>query len=378
MRSILPSESTTAAIVDAAGWLGFCAGLLLILAAASSVIRTVIIARPTRSLISTSVSRGIEGLLRRIARRLSSYTARDRLLTWVAPLEIVLTLLAWLGIFLLGYGLALNAGNRLDFGASMREAGSSLFTLGFASSDRAQLTLIDFAAAATGPIVIGLMIGYLPTLYASYNRREVQVTLMHARAGEPNWGPELLMRAAMHDDLEDLPLLWISWERWAADVSESHSSYPPLIHTRSARASRHWWIALLAVMDAAALNISLRPGDPQATAKAVLRQGVECMAGLAEVERIKVPSLDGTPGELQLTFEEFTRTVDAMGTVGYRPERGVREAWTQFRKWRSNYETMAYEMAERLNAVPAPWSGPRTPPTPVIWPQRSIFHSPGE
>lgn len=378
MRSIPPIESALGAIIDVAGWFGFAVGLMLVFVAAGSVVRTVIIARPTRSIVSTLVARAIEIGLRFVSRRLRSYKSRDHLLTWVTPLELVVTLLAWLGVFLLGYGLMLNAGNRLDFGASMREAGSSLLTLGFASSDRAQLTLIDFIAAATGPIVIGLMIGYLPTLYASYNRREVEVTLLHARAGEPNWGPELLMRSAMQDNLDKLPQLCLNWERWAADVAESHSSYPTLIHTRSARSSRHWWIALLAVMDAAALNLSLRPADPQAAAKAVLRQGVECMVGLAEMERIKTPSPTGPSAEIQLTYEEFAHTVDAMEAVGYRPERGVREAWTQFRKWRSNYESVAYAMANHLTAVPAPWSGPRTPPTPVIWPQRSIFHTPGE
>jgi len=378
MRSIPPIESALGAIVDVAGWVGFSAGSVLVLIAAGSVVRTVIIARPTRSVVSTLVARAIEHGLGLVARRLRSYKSRDQLLTWVTPLELVITLLVWLTLFLWGYGLMLDAGNRLDFGASMREAGSSLFTLGFASSDRAQLTVIDFVAAATGPIVIGLMIGYLPTLYASYNRREVEVTLLHARAGEPNWGPELLMRAAMQENLDKLPELCLNWERWAADVAESHSSYPTLIHTRSARSSRHWWIALLTVMDAAALNLSLRPDDPQAAAKAVLRQGVECMVGLAEMERIKTPSAAGPSTELQLTYEEFAHTVDAMEAVGYRPERGVREAWSQFRKWRSNYESIAYDMANHLNAVPAPWSGPRTPPTPVIWPQRSIFHLPDE
>ena len=109
---------------------------------------------------------------------------------------IVGALATWLISFLIGYTLMLHGAVGLQLGASFREAGSSLFTLGFASSDREQLSIIDFIAAATGPITIGLMISYLPTLYSSFNRREGEVALLKSRAGEPNWGPEILARFA--------------------------------------------------------------------------------------------------------------------------------------------------------------------------------------
>ena len=69
-----------------------------------------------------------------------------------------------------------------------------MFTLGFAYTPSAAPTVIDVVAAATGVVVVALQVGYLPTLYAAFNRRETEVTLLLARAGSPPWGPELLLR----------------------------------------------------------------------------------------------------------------------------------------------------------------------------------------
>ena len=119
---------------------------------------------------------------------------------------------------------------------SFREAGSSLFTLGFASTDRGQLTAVDFLAAATGPVVVGLLVGYLPSLYASYNRREVdgRPAALARRRAQLGAGDR---RPARDRELgrASSSTLWRDWERWAADVAESHVNYPVLIHVRSAQ-----------------------------------------------------------------------------------------------------------------------------------------------
>ncbi len=86
----------------------------------------------------------------------------------------------------------------------MRQSGSSLLTLGFAVANTEDLTIIAFVAAATGPIVIGMLIGFLPTIYSVYIEREVDVTMLGTTAGEPVWGPELLARHALAGDIEGL------------------------------------------------------------------------------------------------------------------------------------------------------------------------------
>ncbi|MFD0561529.1 hypothetical protein ACFQ2M_05470 [Kitasatospora saccharophila] len=160
----------------------------------------------------------------------------------------------WLLSTLCAYTLLLRGTSDLAWRVAFREAGSSLFTLGFASGDRLHLSVIDFLAAANGPLIIALLIAYLPTLYGAYNRRELEVTLLQSRAGEPAWGPELLARQALVRTESELPELYRDWERLAADLGEGHSNYPVLISFRSPRPYRSWVVGLIAVMDAAAMR----------------------------------------------------------------------------------------------------------------------------
>jgi hypothetical protein len=124
-----------------------------------------------------------------------------------------------------------------------------VFTLGFAARSGAEPTAVEFLAAASGLIIVALQIAYLPTLYAAYNRREATVTLLGPRAGSPAWGPELLARAQMAHGIEQLSDLYQDWERWSADVAESHSSYPSLMRFRSPEPHSSWIVSQLAVLE---------------------------------------------------------------------------------------------------------------------------------
>lgn len=352
-------------------------GLFLVLASWWSLLRTLVVPRGS-SWLNSAKNGWLLALLRSGARLSKSYVGRDRVLVWVGPLAIFSSLLMWLALFFAGYSLMMFAIGGLSMAVSVREAGSSLFTLGYASSDRAQLTALDFLAAATGPITIGLLIGYLPTLYTAYQRRESEVTLMQARAGEPNWGPELLARHAQVGTVPRLYDLWPVWERWAADISESHTNFPVLIQMRSARAERNWLVALLCVMDAAAMHMSLNPELPQDAARLMLRQGVLCLRELAQVEGIAFdddPSPD-TPSNVSI--EQFLDACRDLATLAYPMSRGPAAAYRHFRGWRANYEAVVYELAARIDAVPAPWSGPRRPPLPILQPKRPVNRQPSE
>jgi len=259
-------------------------------------LRTLVAYRSARKPVGGGLQRVVVAFYQRVARALPDYLQRDRWLAWASPTALISMLAGWLGSFLIGYAALLWAWSTLGTRAALREAGSSLFTLGFASSERDQLTVIDFAAAGTGPIVVGLLVGYLPALYASYNRREVDVAMLHSRAGEPNWGPEILARAAASQMVEGLPALFAQWERWAADVAESHANYPVLIHTRSSRPLRSWLVALVSVMDAAALDLAFRPSAPQAAARTLMhhrRRGPDHAMGASPSCCPQRPSTDG-------------------------------------------------------------------------------------
>jgi hypothetical protein len=356
--------------------LAVLAGVLVVLGTSSSLVRTLIVPRALRSSLSRLVQVLVRLPFQLVADRTNRIETKDRVLAYGAPVAIMFTLVTWLLGYLLGYGLMLYGVSSLNLPAAMREAGSSLFTLGFASSDRSRLTVVDFCAAATGPIAIATLIGYLPTLYAAYARRETEVTLLQARAGEPAWGPEILARHAQVEISDQLVELFQGWERWCADVSESHTSYPSLIHFRSPRATRNWLIGLLAVMDAAALHLALNPSLPDSKIRISLRAGFVCLRQIADTERIAYDADPSPDDPIQLSYEDYLRGIARMRERGYQMERSPEAAWPHFRGWRVNYESVAYALARRIEAVPAPWSGPRRTSTLPMEPLTPVNRTP--
>ena len=165
-----------------ARWAGFALGLVIVVVAFSSVVGTIVLPKGVRSRISYTVWRAIERPFMAAA-RMRRYESKDRLLGLLGPVSLLALLGAWLLLFLLGYALVLLPLTGDGFMAALRLSGSSLFTLGLASSPRQGATVVSFAAAATGLVVVALQVGYLPTIYGAYNRRETVVNMLESRAG---------------------------------------------------------------------------------------------------------------------------------------------------------------------------------------------------
>ena len=239
---------------------GAVAGGLLVLTALSSVVGTLMVPRPVGSWLTRWVDKIVNGGFRLATDAIADKGRRDRLLATQAPVILLGQLAAWLGISLLGYALLFWPFASPGITDAFTLAGSSMFTLGFAAPSGSVPAAIVFAAAATGLIIVTLQIAYLPTLYAAFNRRETEVALLNARAGVPSWGPELLARTHYAlgsgvSSIDTLPGLYQQWERWAADVAESHTTYLPLVRFRSPRPLSSWVTALLAVLDLSLIHI---------------------------------------------------------------------------------------------------------------------------
>ncbi|GAB7185059.1 hypothetical protein ATKI12_4890 [Kitasatospora sp. Ki12] len=352
------------------------AGALLLLLVIGSILRTLVVPRGLYSSLVHRLWSVLRLVLRLSAAPFSGYRAQDRALTWLAPLVLLGMLGLWLSGMFIAYTLLLHGTSELSWSTSIREAGSSLFTLGYASGERLQLSAIDFMAAASGPLVVALQISYLPTLYAAYQRRETEVTLLTSRAGEPAWGPELLARQSLVDTETALPQLYRDWERLAADIGESHSNYPVLLSFRSPQPNRSWVVALVAVMDAAALHLALCPRTAPAEARLVIRAGFTAMRDIARSLRIDFDPDPDPDVPIRLTYAEYLGAVAMVTAAGFRRERPVEDAWAHFHGWRVNYEALAYELARRSDAVPALWTGPRDFHAPVIPPARPTDRRP--
>ena len=357
-------------------WVAAAVGILLVLTGWQSVIGTLIVPRPVGSWLTRLVDRLVLTAYMAVTRPVSDWVRRDRILATQAAAILVLQLATWLGIFLVGYTLVLWPAQGLGITWALTDAGSSIFTLGFAEPPGTGPAAIVFLAAATGMVVVALQIGYLPTLYAAFNRRETEVALLASRAGVPSFGPELLARqyyalGSGVSTLDTLPGLYQQWERWAADVAESHTTYLPLVRFRSPQPYSSWVISLLAMLDSAALILAIAPEQaPTVPARLFLRSGFTCLTRVARAMGMAVAEEANPDGGITLTYEEFLDGIARMHEVGFPTTRDPADAWPDFVGWRVNYESTAYWIAAAIDAVPAPWSGPRLQAITAVAPLR--------
>src|SRR5256714_162295 len=198
-----------------------------------------------------------------VARRFPPSKKRDRYLSFYGPLSLILLLLVWAVALVLAFALLQwAAGARLqtpegytDFGAFLYLSGVTFFTLGY--GDVFPLDplgrVLSAVEAGTGFGFLAIVIGYLPVLYQSFSRREVSISMLDARAGTPPPAVELLRRHAEHESMVKLAELLHDRERWAADLLESHLSYPVLCYYRSQHDNQSWLSSLVCVLDTCAL-----------------------------------------------------------------------------------------------------------------------------
>ena len=158
---------------------------------------------------------------------------------------------------------------------------------------------------------------------------------------------------------DTLPELYDEWEQWSAEVSESHTTYPILMHFRSPEAWYSWVLALLAVLDAAAMHLSLNPSTAPSEARLCLRMGFTAFRRMATSLGWDYDPDPLPDGDISLTFAEFEHAVGLLKEAGFEMERTAEQAWPHFTGWRVNYELLAYRLADATVAPPAPWSGPR-------------------
>jgi len=351
-------------------------GGLLVLTSMSSVIGTLIVSRQVSSRLTRWVDTVVDLTYQLVARHVTEYRRRDRLLATQAAAVLLAQLAAWLIVAYVGFALLLWPFAPHGVVSAFVDAGSSIFTLGFAVPNGAVPAVIVFLAAAVGLIIITLQIAYLPTLYAAFNRRETEVALLNARGGFPSWGPELLARThyALGTDMSSLDTmgdLYTQWERWASDVAESHTTYLQLVRFRSPQPLSSWVTSLLAVLDSAAMFLALSPkAAPEIPARLCLRAGFSCFNRIGRAMGFDIPLEADPEAGISVTYAEFLDAVNRMREVKFPLEREPEDAWPDFVGWRVNYERGAYAVALAVHAVPAMWSGPRRPPEPPIPPLR--------
>jgi hypothetical protein len=347
---------------------GLILGIVIVGSTTLSVFTALVVPRVTSSRAMRTVAKIIGVTARQILPRLPSYEARDRLMSFVGPLSMVSLFVLWLASLVLGFGLITWWISGQDFGTALGISGSSVFTLGIATSPGSSSRSIEIIAACTGLLVVALEIAYLPALYNAFSTRETEVTLLASRSGTPAWGPEILARHHMLDNIAELPDLYADWERWAAAVSETHSNYPALIWFRSPVSTRSWLLSLVAMMDSAAIYHSVSPKETPRQARLCLSMGINCMRSLAGALQIPFDADPVPTAGTRLSKQEFADGYSRLEEVHFPMERDLDDAWRHFQGWRVNYESIVDALTRLVMPPPAPWLLPRPGLGTAQWP----------
>jgi hypothetical protein len=296
-----------------------------------------------------------------VARRMRPGSRRESFLSFYGPLSLLWLFVFWaLGLMasfaLLQWGLGsgfMVAQGRADFWTDLYMSGTTFFTLGLGDvTPRTPLArLVTVAEAGTGLGFLAIVISYLPVLYGAFSQREVNISLLDARAGSPPSAGELLRRQGQTGNAEALGQYLRDWETWAAQLMESHLSYPVLCYFRSQHNNQSWLAALTAVLDACALLIAYAQGDLKSQAELTFAISRHAVVDLAQVMHVppEPPRNNRMPAP---ALVELGRLLSACGAAA-RAGGACEGRLTQLR---GMYEPYVNGLADRLLMPLPPWS----------------------
>lgn len=271
-----------------------------------------------------------------MGKRLTAPKSREQLFSIFGPLSLLCLFLVWASVLIGGFALILfglgtpYADSSLPPGthlaANLRTdlyvSGTTLTTLGPGDvvPRRQAARLLMVAESGTGLGFVALVISYVPVLYGAFSRREVSVALLDARAGSPPTAAELLARHSFAGGEDALISLLTEWERWSAEILESHISYPILCFYRSQHDNQSWLAALTTILDTCALLITTIEGPASRQAQLTFAIARHAIIDLCHVFKLDPAAalVDADPQRDRLPSERFGRLCSAMTATGIR------------------------------------------------------------
>ena len=229
-------------------------------------------------------------------------------------------------------------------------SGTSFFTLGFGDvvATGGLGRTLSVAEAGLGFVFLAAIISYLPVLYQAFSRRELAILLLDARAGSPPTAGELLRRLSDGGNLAAIGPYLMEWERWAAELLESHISFPVLSYYRSQHENQSWVATLTTILDTSALLIAGAEGAHNYQARLTFAMARHAAVDLALV--FQTPPL-APPQRLSET--DLTRLRAALGDNGLSLHEGAAMA-RALEELRNLYEPFVHALATHfLFAMPS-------------------------
>lgn len=285
---------------------------------------------------------------------------REAFFSFYGPLSLLLLLMVWAIGLIVGFGLVVLAAGPpskpypfgFNWSTAMYISGTNFFTLGLVEAPpRSALTrVLTVFEAGMGFGFLAIVIGYLPTIFQGFSRREVSVVLLDAHAGSPPTAGELLRRHAHPGGLEALQTLFLEWERWSAELLESHLSYPVLCYFRSQHDNESWLSALMAICDACAFTIVSIDGPTAMQAQSTFAVTRHAVVDLAQIFHAHPKS----PQKDRLPPAELYRIRKSLKHAGWNLRQGLAED-EKLNDLRQMYEPSANALADFLCMEMPPW-----------------------
>jgi hypothetical protein len=296
------------------------------------------------------------------ARHIHHTSRRELFLSFYGPLALIFLLSVWVVLLIVGYAIIqwslgstfitpIGAG-RTGFGTDLYMSGTTFFTLGLGdvAPDTPLARVITVAEAGTGFGILALVIGYLPVLYQAFSRREVSISLLDARAGSPPSAGEMLRRNCYHAETEAIRQFLSDWERWAAELLESHLSYPSLAYFRSQHENQSWLSALTSIMDVCVLIMVGIDGLPTKQARLTFAIARHAAVDLSQV--FNAPPISPEEDRLPPADVERLRTLLEVEGLILRWDEAAIKKLTKLRHF---YEPYVHALSHHLLLDLPPW-----------------------
>jgi len=298
---------------------------------------------------------------RAAAKRVPEGNRRENVLMVFGPASLLLLLVAWavgliVSFALLHWGLGTQLAGPsglTGFREDLYVSGTNFFTLGLGdvtpkTTAARTLTVLE---SGMGFAFLAIVIGYVPMISQAFSRREVNISMLDARAGSPPTAAQLLRRHSCEE--EDLHDLFRDWERWSAELLESHVSFPVLSYFRSQHDNQSWVAALTTILDVCSLAVARIEKGPERTARLTFAMASHAVKDLCAVfhQTPVFPPADRLPGEERKRLETF------LTASGFRL-RDDEKSLTKLSAMRAMYEPYAHALAVFLMMPLPAWIPP--------------------
>src|SRR3954466_4643634 len=295
-----------------------------------------------------------------VARLARDVRKRETAFSFYGPLSLILLLVTWAALMVLGFALIYysmgspfhDGTQKADLRTDLYVSGTTIFTLGLGDvtpQTRPSRELI-ILEAGTGFGFLAVVMGYFPVLYSAFSRREVSISLLDARAGAPPTAAELLRRHSYQGAESDLSMLLVEWERWSAELLESHISYPLLCYFRSQHTHQSWIGALTAILDTSALLVAGVRGHEARQAQLTFAMARHALVDLSQV--FSLDPMRDTPDRLPPeSYDQLYKMLCESGVSVCRDA----QSYARLREMRALYEPYAETLSAYLRLPLPPW-----------------------